>query len=727
MIRTQEYIMLEMLEQKMTILIVDDTQANIDLLEEILSPDYIIMTAICGSEALDIVHKTPPDLVMLDIKMPEMDGYDVCRALKADDATKNIPVIFVTSLLNPGDEALGFEVGCVDYITKPVIGAIVRTRVKTHLALKETQNKLELHQIELEAQNDELRHTRGELELSLNKYATLYDFAPVGYFTFDTFGHIREVNLTGANLLGVERQLLDNVPFVIFIADAEGREEFIQHLETVVHDPKMHTCQIRLTKKDGMVIYGIVRSVMVDAVNNEEGYIFSSIVDGTATKRMETEIQDAREYAENIVETVRRPLVVLNSDLKIITANHNFYETFKVTPAETIGNFIYDLGNRQWDIPKLRVLFEDILPNDTVFNNYEVEHEFQNIGHKVILLNARQISRKNIGSHIILLAMEDITERKLLEEERARLAMIVASSSDAIFSVSPDSVITCWNEGAENIFGYSAGEIIGSLIFTLIPGELLQEKSHIWQTILSGTQLQYVETTRSRRDGSKVYVSITTSPLLNTEGKIIGNSVIARDVTERRNMEETIKHQAHHDTLTNLPNRQLFMDLLSLELAQARRNGKKLALLFLDLNGFKQINDTLGHSCGDRLLQEVSRRLTNSIRESDTVARLGGDEFTVLMPDLGHADDVGTVLEKILGVFETPFTLGDGVVVSTTASIGVCMYPDDGACSEDLIKRADIAMYNAKGSGKNSYQFYNTAVNTHSTTAHAVPGEITIS
>ena len=169
------------------------------------------------------------------------------------------------------------------------------------------------------------------------------------------------------------------------------------------------------------------------------------------------------------------------------------------------------------------------------------------------------------------------------------------------------------------------------------------------------------------------------------------------------------------------------MDLLSLELAQARRNGKKLALLFLDLNGFKQINDTLGHSCGDRLLQEVSRRLKNSIRESDTVARLGGDEFTVLMPDLGHADDVGTVLEKILGVFETPFTLGDGVVVSTTASIGVCMYPDDGACSEDLIKRADIAMYNAKGSGKISYQFYNTAVNTHSTTAHAVPGEITIS
>jgi len=127
-------------------------------------------------------------------------------------------------------------------------------------------------------------------------------------------------------------------------------------------------------------------------------------------------IQDAREYAENIVETVREPLVVLNSDLKVLTANHSFYETFKVTSEETIGNFIYDLGNRQWDIPGLRVLIEEILPQDTVFNGYEVEHDFVDIGRKIILLNARQIFRENIGSHIILLAMEDITERKRVEE-----------------------------------------------------------------------------------------------------------------------------------------------------------------------------------------------------------------------------------------------------------------------------------------------------------------------
>ncbi len=304
----------------------------------------------------------------------------------------------------------------------------------------------------------------------------------------------------------------------------------------------------------------------------------------------------------------------------------------------------------------------------------------------------------------------DVTERRQMEEERARLAMIVESSSDAIFSISLDGVITSWNRGAENVFGYSAGDIVGSPVFTIIPPERYDERTRILQTIMGGEQLQHFETARIRKDGSEIYVSITTSPLLDADGKIIGNSVIARDVTERRKLEEIIEHQAHHDTLTDLPNRQLFMDFLTLELAQARRDETKLALLFLDLNGFKQVNDTLGHSCGDRLLQEVGQRLRGCIRESDTVARLGGDEFTVLMPALGCTDDVGIVLEKILGVFETPFVLEDAVI-GTSTSIGVCMFPDDGDCGEELMKKADIAMYDAKGSGRNSYQFYNAEIN----------------
>ncbi|MGB9080280.1 MAG: ATP-binding protein [Desulfuromonadaceae bacterium] len=291
-------------------------------------------------------------------------------------------------------------------------------------SVEETQrlvHELEVHQIELEIQNEELLQAREELELSRNKYAELYDFAPIGYFIFDVRGVIKEVNLAGAHMLGIQRQSLTNRPFTNFIADAVGKEIFPLHLESVMQKPGMQRCEIRVTGKDGTVLYGRFESVMLDTIGSKEGFILCSIVDGTADKQLEAEIQNAREYAENIVETLREPIVVLNSELKILTANHSFYDTFKVTPDETIGNFICNLGNRQWDIPKLRVLVEEILTHDTVINGYEVQHDFPGIGRKTILLNARQIFREDIGSHIILLAMEDITKRKAADEEIVRL------------------------------------------------------------------------------------------------------------------------------------------------------------------------------------------------------------------------------------------------------------------------------------------------------------------
>jgi len=278
-------------------------------------------------------------------------------------------------------------------------------------------HELEVHQIELEMQNEELHRAQEEIKSSRDKYVELYDFAPVGYFTFDTCGLIREVNLAGAKLLGIERSMLVDRLFSSYIADADGREGFSRHLERVVQSQDIQRCDIRLTGNDGKEIHGQLQSVTVGAIESKDGYIFSSIVDGTVAKQLERDIQDARNYAESIVETVRKPLVVLDSDLKVLTANQSYYCTFKATPEETIGSIIYDLGNRQWNLPGLRVHFEKVLHHDTVFNSYEVEHDFIDIGRKIFLLNAREIFREQIGSHFILLAMEDITERRQLEKD----------------------------------------------------------------------------------------------------------------------------------------------------------------------------------------------------------------------------------------------------------------------------------------------------------------------
>jgi len=290
------------------------------------------------------------------------------------------------------------------------------------LSPEETRQMLhELHvnQIELEMQNEELKRTQLELKTSRDRYVNFYDLSPAGYFTLSEQGLILEANLTAACLLGVTKGSLVRQPLTRFILP-EDQDIYYLHRQQLFEKGEPQSCELRMVNKDDVPLWARFESnAELDVDGNP--VILIVMRDITERKLAETQIQDAREYAENIVETVREPLLVLNPDLKILTANHSFFDTFKVRPEETIGKFIYDLGNRQWDIPKLRILFEEILPHDTVFNGYEVEHDFLNIGRKTMLLNARQIFRKNIGSHIILLAMEDISDRKRAEAEKAEL------------------------------------------------------------------------------------------------------------------------------------------------------------------------------------------------------------------------------------------------------------------------------------------------------------------
>jgi PAS domain S-box-containing protein len=190
-------------------------------------------------------------------------------------------------------------------------------------------------------------------------------------------------------------------------------------------------------------------------------------ITGTISAVLATE--EARRYAESILGTIREPLLVLDADLKIISANRNFYRTFKVTPGETLGTFIYDLGNKQWDIPKLRELLEEVLPEKEAFDDFEVEHNFESIGHKVMLLNARQIYRKDIGTKMILLAIEDITEHKrmesLLMESEERYRRLFETASDGIVLLEKrEGKITQANPATEKMLGYTHKEIIGNML-----------------------------------------------------------------------------------------------------------------------------------------------------------------------------------------------------------------------------------------------------------------------
>jgi PAS domain S-box-containing protein len=262
--------------------------------------------------------------------------------------------------------------------------------------------------------------------------------------------------------------------------------------------------------------------------------------DQRKTKQAIIQESNALEYSEGIINTVREPLIVLDKDLRVVTASRSFYEFFKVKPEETEGQLIYDLGNKQWDIPKLQELLETILPQKTTFDNYEVEHDFATIGKRIMLLNARQIKRALGKEHIILLAIEDVTERRL-SEEKLLLATIVEFSKDAIVGKSLDGIITSWNKGAEEIYGYTKSEIMGKSISVLVPPQLPDEMTEMLSKIKLGEEIKNYETVRRRKDGQNIYVSLTVSAIHDPEGRIVGASTIARDITERKRLENLLR------------------------------------------------------------------------------------------------------------------------------------------------------------------------------------------
>jgi len=238
-----------------------------------------------------------------------------------------------------------------------------------------------------------------------------------------------------------------------------------------------------------------------------------------------------------------------------------------------------------------------------------------------------------------------------------------------------------------------------------------EDRAQVYAARKAAMESGYDETYRIvRPDGSLRWVHDRAFPVRDGDGRVYRIAGIAEDVTDRKHAEEQLEHLAHYDTLTNLPNRALFYDRLKQTLAQARRNRWTMGVMFLDADRFKNVNDTLGHAVGDMLLQQVARRLTQSVRSDDTVGRLGGDEFAIVLSTLASAQDATLVAQKIMAAFKEPFMLA-GTEVYVTASIGITLYPDDSSDHDVLIKNADTAMYRAKEIGRNSYQFYTPEMN----------------
>lgn len=299
--------------------------------------------------------------------------------------------------------------------------------------------------------------------------------------------------------------------------------------------------------------------------------------------------------------------------------------------------------------------------------------------------------------------VRDISARKQKQRSLKMMQFAMDNMSDAVFWISTDGLIAYANIAACRSLGYAPDEILSLRVFDF--DQLIRTETwptH-WQELKKSRSLTF-ESTHRASDGRIFPVEVSANYMQYENDEYV--CAFVRDNTLRKLTEEKIARLAHFDALTSLPNRALLYDRLGQAIAQAQRNSTRLAVLFLDLDGFKQVNDNFGHFVGDGLLTEVAERLRENARDMDTVARVGGDEFIFILNDIGTADNAAYVARKIIASLAEPFLIQEKTC-QIGGSIGIAVFPDDGSNMEDIIKLADDAMYLAKKNGKGKYQFFN--------------------
>lgn len=327
-------------------------------------------------------------------------------------------------------------------------------------------------------------------------------------------------------------------------------------------------------------------------------------------------------------------------------------------------------------------------------------------GHKALFEVIKVPMYTEDGQLIGILGVgRDITERKKAEDRLKLAALVSENTSQSIMVTDDKGFIIAVNPAFERITGYTEGEVAGKNANVLSSGRQDREfYQHMWASLNTNGHWQG-EIWNKRKNGEIYPAWITINAIRNPEGKIERFVELCSDFTKRKQAEELIFQQANFDPLTGLPNRHMFMDRLEQEAAKARRLGLPMALMILDLDHFKDVNDTLGHDMGDVMLKDTAERLKSCVRDTDAVARLGGDEFTIILSAVEDISRIERVAQNILHRLAEPYQLGKETVYITT-SLGVTLFPDDAANADDLLKNADQAMYAAKSEGRNRRNYF---------------------
>jgi diguanylate cyclase (GGDEF)-like protein/PAS domain S-box-containing protein len=535
----------------------------------------------------------------------------------------------------------------------------------------------------------ERKRAESALRESEHRYRTLFELNPLPMWVYD----FETLAFTDVNDAAVRHYGYSREEFLrMSIRDIRPPEEYAAMQEAVrTAAPRRGPSHFRHQKKDGTVIDVEITSFEFDSGGRRSRLVIAQ--DITTRIRAEEELRQSEERYRELFENANDIVYTHDLEGRVTSMNLAGERISGYRRDEIVGRHIHDvLAPEHRD--RAGEAMQKKLRGDASSTFYEVEMRARDgrripleLSTRLIYADGRPVGVQGIG--------RDVTDRK---ESEARYRLLFERNLAGVYRSTIDGRILDCNDACARLFGYeSRDEFLGANANALYFNDA--ERERIVQILREQRQISNMELRLRRRDGATVWVL---ENVTLREGDIMEGTII--DVTERKRAQEQVEYQAYHDSLTGLPNRLLFRDRITVALAHAKRSARLTAVMFLDLDQFKLVNDTLGHTVGDRLLQAIGARLGTCVRAEDTVARMGGDEFTILLGDLSERRGAALVAQKVLEAVRHPISIDEHELYVTT-SIGIAVYPDEGIDAESLLKNADRAMYRAKELGRDNYQY----------------------
>ena len=629
-------------------------------------------------------------------------------SVKVDLLVLFLRILAIGAVAEVGESLIMSVLALPESVTEHVVGVVLFGGVMAPLlyfrVVKNMVGRFAAHEgLAATVREQELTLKAHKEQLALKNYAELVVASvPSALLVLSTDLIVRSVSQSFKDLFGIgDREVVGQpvekvLPIVgvwRLVAEVLGSDEPRRKISVDVPDPARNRYfHVTLTKLQQA---------------EQDARLLLVVEDITERRRLHEQVEASRARFWGIVDAASDAILSMDEHRKIVVFNQHAEGMFGYASREVIGQPL-----------------EMLLPSRFRGGHHAFVEGFQrqnadrqNMSDRPILVGLRKNGEEfpveitisklvSDGKPLMTAIVRDVSERRRMERElhesKEALQDFLDNATDLVQSVGADGRFVYVNRAWLRTLGYTPEEVRGLTIFDIIHPESLAHCRDLFQRVIAGESIKNFETVFVAKDGRCVPVE-GNADSRSHEGRVLTRAIF-RDVTERKLAEERLNRLAHYDSLTGLPNRLLFADRLTHELAQARRAKQMVGLLFLDLDGFKPVNDSLGHDVGDLLLKVAAQRLAASVRASDTVARLGGDEFTVILHDLNPVEGAAVVAQKILHALSQPFVL-QGREVSVTASIGITVYPLDGETVEGLLKNADMAMYRAKAQA-GSYQFF---------------------